>query len=100
MRKTINNRLLARNEKKQSFILKVSVGQKGKLQTTPWSGSIMKAGDLVRVSFPTGYEKPVLGVYLRDDIVIYGVATRALILWEGQIYSTPLDQMEVISESI
>jgi len=42
----------------------------------------------------------VLGVYLRDDIVIYGVATRALILWEGQIYSTPLDQMEVISESL
>ena len=59
----------------------------------------MKGGDLVRVSFPTGYEKPVLGVYLRDDIVIYGVATRALILWEGQIYSTPLDQVEVISES-
>ncbi len=59
----------------------------------------MKVGDLVRVSFLTGNEILVGGVYLRDDVVIYGVATRALILWEGQIYSTPLDQVEVINES-
>jgi len=59
----------------------------------------VKGGGLVGVSAPTGYEKRVVGVYLRDDIVIYGVATRALILWEGQIYSTPLDQMEIINES-
>jgi len=52
------------------------------------------------------HEKPVLGVFIRDDIVAIGrdaegypVITRAYVLWDGQIYSTPLEQMEVVNES-
>jgi len=59
----------------------------------------VKIGDLVRVSFPTGYEKPVPGVFVRDDIVVGGFAVRALVLWEGHVYSTPIEQIEVINES-
>lgn len=62
----------------------------------------MKAGDLVKVTFGP-YEKPVLGVFVRDDIVAIGedkegypVITRAYVLWGGQIYSIPLYQLEVI----
>ena len=66
----------------------------------------MKLGDLVRVSFPTGYEKPVLGVFVRDDLRYtdhdkHGdlILTRGFVLWGGEVYSTPFDQMEVINES-
>ena len=65
----------------------------------------MKPGDLVKVMFGP-HEKPVLGVFIRDDIVAIGrdaegypVITRAYVLWDGQIYSTPLEQMEVVNES-
>jgi len=65
----------------------------------------VKAGDLVKVTFGP-YEKPVLGVFIRDDTVAIGrdpqgfpIIARAYVLWEGQVYSTALDQMEVISES-
>jgi len=56
----------------------------------------MKTGDLVKVEFPD--DDPVAGMYIKDDIVVYGITTRALVLWEGQIYSTPLEQIEIISE--
>ena len=59
----------------------------------------MKVGDLVRVSFPRGYEKPVMGVFVRDDIVVGGFAVRALVLWEGHVYSTPIEQIEVIESA-
>jgi len=57
----------------------------------------MKVGDLVKVKFPD--EKPVLGVFIRDDIVVSGFAVRALVLWDGQVYSTPIEQIEIINES-
>ena len=56
----------------------------------------MKAGDLVKIEFPD--DDPVAGLYIKDDIVVYGITTRALVLWEGQIYSAPLEQIEIISE--
>ena len=65
----------------------------------------MKPGDLVKVMFGP-HEKPVLGVFIRDDIVAIGrdaegypVITRAYVLWDGQIYSTAIDQMEGLNES-
>jgi len=64
----------------------------------------VKPGDLVKITFGP-YEKSVVGVFIRDDIVAIGrdtegfpVITRAYVLWEGQVYSTALDQMELISE--
>jgi len=66
----------------------------------------VKLGDLVRVSFPRGYEKPVVGVFVRDDTIAIDqdkhgdlIITRAFVLWGGEVYSTPLDQLEVINES-
>jgi len=65
----------------------------------------VKRGDLVIVTF-WPQEKSVVGVFIADDVECWGrdpsgdkVVTRAHILWEGQIYSTPLDQLEVINES-
>jgi hypothetical protein len=65
----------------------------------------VKLGDLVKVSFGLN-EKPITGIFIRDDTYATGldkdgwtVITRAFVLWEGEICSTPLDQLEVISES-
>jgi hypothetical protein len=67
------------------------------------AGDEMKAGDMVRVTFtyPGG---SVVGIFISDDVEAWGrgpkgdkVITRAHVLWEGQIYSTPLDQLEIIS---
>ena len=65
----------------------------------------MKVGDVVKVTFGPN-EKPTVGIFVRDDTVATGrdkdgfpVVTRAFVLWEGEVYSTPLDQMEMISES-
>ena len=64
----------------------------------------MKPGDLVKVMFGP-YEKPTLGIFIRDDTIAtgedqggYRVITRAFVWWDGQLYSTSLDQVEVISE--
>ena len=63
----------------------------------------MKIGDLVRVTFYSD-EDPVIGVFIADDVEAWSrdpngdkVITRARVLWEGQIYSTPIDQLEIIS---
>jgi hypothetical protein len=66
----------------------------------------MKVGDLVKVSF--GYGDEVVGIFMgydeyeRDDE--YEVwepfpPTLAQVFWEGEIYSTPIDQIEVLNES-
>jgi hypothetical protein len=64
----------------------------------------VKIGDVVKITFP--YQKSTVGVFIRDDTVAIGrdkdgfpVVTRAFVLWGGEVYSTPLDQMEVISEN-
>ena len=65
----------------------------------------MKVGDLVKIT--VGDLKPIVGIIMRDDTLATGedkdgfpIITRAFVLWSGRVYSTPLDQMEVISESI
>ncbi len=65
----------------------------------------MKVGDLVRVTFGPG-EEATVGIFIRDDLRYTSqdrhgdlILTRALVLWGGEIYSTPFDQMEVINES-
>lgn len=65
----------------------------------------MKLGDLVRVTFGRG-ETATTGIFIRDDTVAtdqdkHGdlIITRAFVMWDGKVYSTPLDQMEVINES-
>jgi len=65
----------------------------------------MKLGDLVKVSFGPN-EKPITGIFIEDDTYATGldkdgwtVITRAYVLWEGEICSTPLDQLELINES-
>jgi len=67
----------------------------------------MKVGDLVLVNFPTGYEKSVVGIYVRDDTYATGldsegwtVITRGYVLWDGAVYSTPLDQLELICPAL
>ena len=64
----------------------------------------MKIGDLVKVNFPCDLTQ--VGIYVRDDTYATGldndgwaVITRGYVLWDGAVYSTPLDQLEVISES-
>ena len=64
----------------------------------------MKIGDLVKVTFSNS-ARSCIGIFVRDDTVATGrdkdgfpVVTRAFVLWEGEVYSTPLDQMEMISE--
>lgn len=52
----------------------------------------MKVGDLVYVHFPGS--DSVTGVFVRYD---RDCPDRAYVLWEGDVYSTPLDQLEVIS---
>ena len=64
----------------------------------------MKTGDLVKVSFGPN-EKPITGIFIRDDTYSTGmdkdgwtIITRAFVLWEGEICSTPLDQLEILNE--
>ena len=69
----------------------------------------MKLGDLVRVTFGHGDgrgETATTGIFIRDDTIAtdqdkHGdlIITRAFVMWDGKVYSTPLDQMEVINES-
>jgi len=67
----------------------------------------MKIGDLVRVTFGGwASEEATIGIFVRDDTVATGwdkdgfpVVTRAFVLWEGEVYSTPLDQIELINSS-
>ena len=65
----------------------------------------MKVGDLVRITFGD-IEEDIFGIFIEDDVYAtgqdpegYPIITRAHVLWEGQIYSTPLNQLEVINES-
>mgnify|MGYP001182651454 CR=1 FL=1 len=65
----------------------------------------MKLGDLVRVTFGRD-ETATVGIFIRDDTIAtdqdkHGdlIITRAFVMWDGKVYSTPLDQMEVINES-
>ena len=65
----------------------------------------MKVGDLVKVTFGPN-EKPTTGIFIRDDTYATGldkdgwpIITRAFVLFDGEVYSTPLDQMELINES-
>ena len=65
----------------------------------------MKLGDLVRVTFGRG-ETATAGIFIGDDTIAtdqdkHGdlIITRAFVMWDGKVYSTPLDQMEVINES-
>ena len=64
----------------------------------------MKLGDLVKVSFGPN-QKPITGIFIRDDTKAVGesaegfpIITRAYVLWEGEVYSTPLDQLEILNE--
>jgi hypothetical protein len=64
----------------------------------------VKIGDLVKVNFPCDLSQ--VGIYVRDDTFScgedcngYNVITRGEVFWDGDIISTPLDQLEVISES-
>ena len=65
----------------------------------------MKMGDLVKVSFGPN-EKSITGIFIRDDTCYatgldkdgWTVITRAYVLWEGEICSTPLDQLEILNE--
>jgi hypothetical protein len=65
----------------------------------------VKPGDLVLVTFCDG-ALPSVGIYVRDDTYATGldsegwtVITRGYVLWDGAVYSTPLDQLELINES-
>jgi len=64
----------------------------------------VQVGDLVIVTFGHG-ETDVTGIFIEDDTVSCGenedgdkILTRAHVLWEGVVYSTPLDQMRIINE--
>ena len=62
---------------------------------------MFKLGDLVIVSFSEyagGEDK--IGIFIEDDTRAIGyceegypIITRARVLWDGEIYSTPLDQI-------
>lgn len=46
-----------------------------------------------------------MGVFVRDDLRYtdhdkHGdlILTRAFVLWGGEVYSTPLDQLEIVNE--
>jgi len=66
----------------------------------------MKMGDLVKVVFPYGEE--AIGIFMGYDETSFTEQpwddypydpTRAHVFWEGETYSTALDQIEVINES-
>jgi hypothetical protein len=53
---------------------------------------------------PTQFEY-IIGMYIGDDVHATGIdaegfpiVTRGHVLWDGAIFSTPLDQMEVCGE--
>jgi len=61
-------------------------------------------GDLVKVTYGPN-EKSTTGIFIRDDAYATGldkdgwtVITRAHVLWNGEVYSTPLDQLEILNE--
>jgi S-adenosylhomocysteine hydrolase len=65
----------------------------------------MKVGDLVMVTFGRGSAATV-GIFVCDDTNATGydkdgfrVITRGFVLWDGDIFSTPIDQIEVVNES-
>jgi hypothetical protein len=65
----------------------------------------MKHGDLVKVSFGLNGVDSITGIFIEDDTYATGldkdgwtVITRAYVLWEGEICSTPLDQLEILNE--
>ena len=64
----------------------------------------MKLGDLVKVTFSPW--RSTTGIFVRDDTYATGldkdgwtVITHAHVLWGGKVYSTPLDQLEVLGEA-
>jgi hypothetical protein len=64
-----------------------------------------KIGDLVKVVFGR-HKVDVVGIFIEDDLIAtgldeegYPIITRAHVLWDGEIYSTPLEQLEIINES-
>jgi len=58
----------------------------------------MKMGDLVKVVFPYGEE--AVGIFVEyEGPRCTSPFDRAQVFWDGEIYSTPLEQIEVISES-
>ena len=65
----------------------------------------MKMGDLVKVTFGLNGVDSITGIFIRDDTKAVGesaegfpIITRAYVLWEGEVYSTPLDQLEILNE--
>jgi len=63
---------------------------------------MFKLGDLVRVTFGRCAEGKI-GIFIEDDTTATGrsadgfpIITRARVLWDGEIYSTPFDQIESI----
>ncbi len=56
----------------------------------------MEKGDLVRVTFP--YEEDCIGIFVAWDDADPHVYPRAYVFWDGEIFSTPAEQVEVISE--
>ena len=66
----------------------------------------MKVGDLVKVVFP--YDEETIGIFMGYDKTSFTEQpgddyprdpARANVFWDGEIYSTALDQIEVINES-
>ena len=61
----------------------------------------MEVGDLVEVSFG-GTSPAVPGLFVSYDkktADFFDNPTRALVLWEGEVHSTPIEQIEVLCES-
>ena len=62
----------------------------------------MRVGDLVEVSFG-GTSAPVPGLFVSYDKELWidkeSNPTRALVVWEGEVYSMPIEQIEVLCES-
>jgi hypothetical protein len=62
----------------------------------------MKAGDLVKISFP--YEGDEVGMFIenveyREGDEALSFIKRSRVLWEGEPTSFPMSQLEVINES-
>ena len=63
----------------------------------------MKVGDLVKVLFP--YDQHSIGIVVEYEESGRNVVTkaprrsRAKVFWDGEIISTPIDQIEVLNES-
>jgi hypothetical protein len=63
---------------------------------------MFKIGDLVRVTFEEGAADKI-GIFVEDDTYAIGydkdgwpIITRARVRWDGEVCSTPLDQIESI----